>query len=249
MEIFQSNWTVKHAIKDNSMIGKIRSFEITHSKLNGWHPHFHILWFSSEKINIESFRKTLSPYWIKALDSVGLSGSDERALNVYGGEYASKYVTKLAEEISLSNSKLGNVASGIRHYTPFQLLDYVYMNEGKQDVSWAKNAFKEYSETMRGRKSIVWSRGLKHLLKIREISDDEASQPSEPDLMVFTSISSGDWLNISRAPIDYRPMILHAAEQGRDVLVKYIVSLGVSVNDYGEYPYNKRIDKSKTVAV
>jgi hypothetical protein len=240
MEIFQADWFVKSTIKKNGMVGKIRAFEITYSKLNGWHPHFHILWFSSEKINIDVFRDTLSPYWIKALESVGLSGSGDRALNVYGGEHASQYVTKLAEEISLSNSKLGKSANGIPHYTPFQLLDYVYVNEEKHDVSWAKNAFYEYSETMRGRKSIVWSRGLKDLLKVREFSDEEASMPAEKDLMVYVSITRSDWQNLVRLPIDYRPMILHAAEQGREVLIKYIGSLGVSVVDRGEFPLIER---------
>ncbi|MCX6985826.1 MAG: hypothetical protein NT118_13915 [Lentisphaerae bacterium] len=240
MEIFQANWFVKSTFKKYEMIGKIRAFEITYSKLNGWHPHFHILWFSSQKVDIKTFRDILSPYWIKALESVGLSGSGDRALNVYGGEYASQYVTKLAEEISLSQSKLGNITGGIPHYTPFQLLDYVHMNEGKDDTSWAKTAFYEYSETMRGRKSLVWSRGLKDILKVRELSDDEASQPSELDLMVYVSVSSGDWLNLTKSATDYRPMILQAAEMGKDVLIKYLASLGVPVIDRGEYQYIKK---------
>lgn len=240
MEIFQGERSVKNTFKKYGMIGKIRAFEITYSKLNGWHPHFHILWFSSQKVDIETFRDALSPYWIKSLEAVGLSGSGERALNVYGGQYASQYVTKLAEEISLSQSKLGNFTGSIPHYTPFQLLDYVHMNEGKTDTSWAKTAFYEYSETMRGRKSLVWSRGLKDLLKVRELSDEEASQPLEVDLMVYVSVSSSDWLNITRSVIDYRPMILHAAEQGRDVLIKYLVSLGASVIDRGEYNYIRK---------
>lgn len=239
-EFFFADWFVKETIKNFGTIGKINSFEITYSKLNGWHPHNHILFFSSQKLDVNILRDTLSRYWLKALEYAGLSGSEERALNIYGGEYASQYVTKLAEEISLSNSKLGNITSNIPHYAPFQLLDYIKLNSDNENVTWAVNAFREYSEVMRGRKSIVWSKGLKVLLGVVECPDEEAALPSEPDLMVYVSISKYDWNKITREQIDYRPMILQAAEMSREYLINYLGILGLKVVDRGEYPFIRK---------
>ena len=239
--IFDAERVVKETIKSVGVYGKINSFEITVSKLNGWHPHNHILLFCEQKMDESSIcilENKLSVYYRKSLQAVGLSGSDERALKIYGGEYASQYVTKLAEEITLKNSKLGNITSNIPHYTPFQLLDYIHLNHDNDSVSvsWAVDAFYEYAETMRGRKSIVWSRGLKKLLGVNEVSDDEAAQPPEKDLMVYYSIPSSDWIRINRENIDYRPLILSAAEQGREFLYNYLRSLGVQVVDRGIFP-------------
>ena len=227
---------VKEIFKKYKILYKINCFEITVSQFNGWHPHNHILLFSEAEIDMESLQSELLPYWIKSLESVGLSGSCDRALCVCGGDKASKYVTGLTKEITLGAfSKLGKNTSEIKHYTPFQLVAYV--EENPDNSGWASARFYEFSIVMRGKKQIVWSRGAKKALGIKQVSDEEAAEQKENDSVSQVLITNRAWYKLCKYGYDYRPLVLEVSEYGKTHLIKLLKQLEVDFTDLHDIPY------------
>jgi hypothetical protein len=149
--------------------GVVRSTEVTIGD-NGWHPHLHLLLFVNPLVTSEQVLAVL-PSLITdwrvlvggALDDV-LPPSVERAIDLTffdDAAAAAQYLSKVAKEITQSNSKSGR--------DPFSLLD------GAGPVGTAQ--FLEYAQSMRGVQSLSWSKGLRALLGLgASLTDDELAQ-------------------------------------------------------------------------
>lgn len=189
---FFSHRDTKEALKSVKSIGHVNSAEITYSKLNGWHPHNHVLFFNEIRSNQEELKLILYPVWEAACIRQGLSTNPD-CFKIQGGNYTSHYITKLHQEMTLSNMKL---ASGrqIPHYTPMQLLYTVqeYKKLGKH-TGWLQAAYYEYAHAMKGRKQLVYSRGLKDKLAMIETHDFELAQPTEKDLKELIYFRSNEF--------------------------------------------------------
>lgn len=146
-------------------VGWIRALEVTDGE-NGWHPHFHFLLLldpsrGASRPRVAEVVEQVGAAWSElVLRRLGSSPSLERGSDlVWLGRdsKASRYVSKVAKEVTLSDTKSGR--------DPFALLD---------DATAANAArFVSFAEAIKGRQAIAWSRGLRDRLGLAEVSDEQ----------------------------------------------------------------------------
>lgn len=192
------------------LVGSVTATEYTHGR-NGHHPHYHCLMvLDAPASQAVALVETLRSAWLTALSSVGLSGN-EAAFQVQDASAAGAYVAKFgaAEELALHGAKRGR--NGSRG--PWQLLNDARDGDAQAAAVWA-----EYALAFRGRRQLVWSRGLKARFGVGETSDDEAAaevDPAPPAAEVLRAwAGAGEpW----RAARRRRVALVHAAETGGDL--------------------------------
>ncbi|NLC10568.1 MAG: protein rep [Gammaproteobacteria bacterium] len=209
--------------------GLIRALELTHGD-NGWHPHTHELWFVDGQKNIADEKAFIVERWLKCCIKAGLVDADNAAqiaaFRLHGVDIkdrcdASDYLAKndaashwgVDRELAKATSKAGK-ANGLH---PFGLL--ALARDGDK-VAGAK--FVEYSAVMRGKRQLFWSHGLKDLVGVDEVTDEElaAQQEDKADLLGFITVQQWRW--VRKAGL--RAQLLDAAELSGWVGVEAIIN-------------------------
>lgn len=159
-------------------VGQVRALEVTYGA-KGWHPHLHVLLFvapGATESEVQDVLPSMVTDW-RCLVGSRLPGvlppSVERSIDLvwFGADASSAagYVSKVAKEISLADSKSG--------LDPFALLD---VEDVGRDRAVAR--FIEYVKTMRGRHAMDWSPGLRDLLGLGVEKSDEEVVGDDDDL-------------------------------------------------------------------
>lgn len=219
--------------------GRIIATEITHGEANGWHPHFHELWFFRKSgIDATKLERDLFNLWVLACSKFGLGEpSRKHGVVVQDGSYAAHYVSKmgqkswtLADEISKANAKSGRRAS--RSF--WQLID-IYMDDSStpQQSARAKQLIREYSEAVKNRKSLTWTPGLKKRFEIEDSTDGEIAAQQIEDAVLVAEISLPDWKIVIRHRLE--AVILDACLRGRAAIAEIIEAYRAK-----EIPRNRR---------
>jgi hypothetical protein len=160
------------------LTGTIATLEITTGSGNaGWHPHLHIIMLTepgTTQLEWSTAGNKLRQRWSDLVNKRTTVYSLERGLNLhwFGSDSATaaKYVTKLAKEITLTDTKSGN--------DPFSLLDH---SEHPELDDLHEQMFLEYAAATRGRQCHRWSAGLHALLGLGEglLTDEELAERNE----------------------------------------------------------------------
>lgn len=188
-------WTTRSGMAAKArlgVVGTIKTTEVTWGAANGWHPHKHTLLFLKAPISPAVIHAELAPLWIDACVKSGLpSPSLDRGFTVQDGSFADKYVSKwgLESEMTKGHSKIAKNGG----LTPFALLEDV-LETGDDRPYWL---FKEYAFAFKGKRQLVWSRGLRALLlpEIEEATDAELAESEDLDVVAlfFSSLSLLEW--------------------------------------------------------
>lgn len=207
-------------------VGLVRNFELKHSDLNGWHPHFHELWFVARRLTarqLEEWKRVLFDAWRTQCLAAGL-GEPNRTVGLTIVEAASpaEYMAKFGHmprwgvgaEMTRSHAKKGNSESR----TPWDLLR-LYA-EGQTRFLYL---FREYAAAFFGSAQLYWSPGLKQLFGIDEISDEALAAREEEKAYQICRISAADWRLVLRQPYESRALILKLAESGGADAVSYFL--------------------------
>ena len=201
--------------------GSIRALEVTHSWNNGWHVHFHVLLFISESLSeeqIQEQQKFIFDQWLSACLTAGLQAPSERhGVDLADGRSAGEYVGKwgVEHEITKAHLKKGRAAG----LSPFDFLDKVLDGDDRY-----KALFQEYAKAFKSRHQLVWSRGLRELLKLdAEISDEKIAESQEPESELFAQISLAVWMVVLKK--GKRGEVLEACRGGKDSLTEYLSRL------------------------
>ena len=180
-----------------SLEGTIRAIEVTHGD-NGFHPHFHVLLFTSKPVPCSAIQYLFLPSWQDACIKSGLGRpSDERGLDVRNGDQASEYVSKgafgleksfwgLESELTKGQTKLSKSKTGS---TPFGLLEK-YALTGC-DVS--KRLFQVYFSAFKGSRQLYWSNGLKAKLAVIDYTDEELLAKEDDECSVLAELTLTQW--------------------------------------------------------
>jgi hypothetical protein len=147
------------------IVGHITATEGTHGG-NGWHPHLHALFFTEKPLSERDkggLASLLSFRFVTMVKRVGRYASDYHAVDLRDGQAACDYVTKWGLENELTNHDEKDGHGD----TAFQLLS----KYGKGD-KLAGNLFREWALTMKGKKQMVWSQGLRDLFGLDAEMDD-----------------------------------------------------------------------------
>jgi hypothetical protein len=115
--------------------------------------------------------------------------------------------------------------------TPFDLLR-AFRDTGEQVYA---DLFKEYSKAFRGKKQLVWSRGLRDLLALApEMTDEEAATSTDELDTLLSMIEQKLWEFIRKN--NYRGKLLEAANLGPDIFKQALEVLQLSCG-YVEVPF------------
>lgn len=210
-------------MSDLNVTGSVRAFEVTWGNSNGWHPHYHVIWFldSNLSVSMDFIKAKLFSLWLSVCTRFHLGiPSFERGVDVRNGDYAAKYAAKfgledkaggnwsIADELAMAHTKNGRNG----HYSPFQLLDlYISGHESSGSL------FREYVAAFSGSRQLVFSKGLKSRYEIKETTDEELAVLQDDSAVLLGSLTLEQWRlvlrNTSRFQ-DSRAIVLTLAENG-----------------------------------
>jgi hypothetical protein len=211
----------KKVAHEIGLVGNIRTLEATFGG-NGWHPHFHILLFTKVELKNQeliSLQENLLLQWQSACVSSGLPLPNNHGLDLVNGAWAAAYVTKWGIEEEMTK---GHLKQGIKdgHVSPFGLLDlYDQGDEG------AGERFQQFAKVFKGKRQLVWSKGLRELLKVGEQKpDDEIISEIEKASEEVMKISYSDFQQILKYEKESE-FLCQVCAQGKEAVRAFIDDL------------------------
>lgn len=199
--------------------GFIRAYEVTHGKQNGFHPHFHILLFTSQNVTHDQVREIYGNAWQKSCLKVGLpKPSEKHGCTVQGGTKAAQYVTKwgIEDEMTKANTKI----SKRKGKTPFGLLRAVLdQDDPEYSPEYAAGLFRVYANCMAGSRQLYWSNGLRAKLALApEMTDEQVAEKITDEVSVhLATITPEQWRSIRKAKAESK--ILDVAEHNQHLVM------------------------------
>lgn len=201
--------------------GSIRALEVTHGDSNGWHVHFHVILIISEKLTEDQIQETknlIYDQWLSASLTVGLQPpSLDHGVNLADGRAAGDYVSKwgLEHEMTKAHIKKGREGG----LSPFEFLDKYIEGDARY-----KGLFLEYAKAFKGRRQLVWSEGLRELLKMGpEQTDEEIADQEDLDSLIFAKLPLDVWRVILKQ--EKRAEVLEVCRYGHTSLTEYLRAL------------------------
>ena len=217
---FWEKTKVKEMLKRLGYKGRIVATEVTWGEKNGWHPHYHMILFFDHQIDHQGLQTFIALQWQEACIKAGLKAPDLiHGVDVRNGTYAAKYVSKwgLEEEVTKGHLKKGLNGS----LTPFDLL------RGASANNHFKTLFKQFADVFKGKQQLVWSKGLKELLGIKQVTDEELIEETEKTSIEVRELPLKIWDLILK--YEKRAYVLELVEQdyknGTSLLNDFVMSL------------------------
>lgn len=217
---FWEKRVVKEMLKRLGYKGRIVATEVTWGEQNGWHPHYHMILFFDHEINEQGLQTFLALQWQEACIKAGLKAPDLiHGVDVRNGTYAAEYVSKwgLEEEVTKGHLKKGLNGS----LTPFDLL------RGCSTNNHYKTLFKQFADVFKGKQQLVWSKGLKELLGIKKVTDEELVDDTDKTSVEVRDLAVQIWEIILK--YEKRAYVLELVENdyryGTNTLDDFIMQL------------------------
>lgn len=200
------------------VVGFVTATEVTYGA-HGWHPHVHMIVIGH--VGLVPLLDSLRSEWEAALELVGASGNGY-AYQVQDASGAGDYVGKwgAAGEMTLAGKKTGRAGSrGV-----WQLLADASAGDAGAGVLWL-----EYEKAMRGKRQLVWSRGLKDAAGLADLDDAEVLEVEdlEHDLESVESLEIGAALWAEVLYGRERVKVLELAEQDLGTCVEWLLNVGL----------------------
>jgi hypothetical protein len=228
----RANRRVLDLRKSYGYVGQIRALEVTWGEANGWHPHFHEIWFFRTQLWSEStadaMQKVISGAWQSAVVTGGLaSPSDKHGVLIKRIETPRDYEGKgnasidgvdgwdAADELTRAVAKTGRAD----RLSPFDLLVYGYQDR-----------FREYAKAFHGKRQLTWSPGLKAHFAIGERTDEEIAEEEEDrDGVPVLAIEHGEWVRAIKLHPELSSIVLDEVElRGSIAAVEALKRIGIT---------------------
>jgi hypothetical protein len=179
--------------------GSVRALETTYGT-NGSHVHIHELLFCmpGENVRIPQASDLLSA-WRSACLTAGFpdhavnnAGFDNHSIDIRDGNYAASYVGKWGLDCELTKSHIKKGHQSGR--TAWDLLRASVAG----DIS-AGHLFQQHARAFKGRRQLVWSRGLRALLGLGiEKTDEQLAEESTETAQQVTTVDRCNWRCVLR---------------------------------------------------
>lgn len=253
--LMKGHSSYKSLAKKLGVIGSIKVYEVTVGEFNGWHLHVHEIFFHSKDAPfdgdavstnpdyaafLETFRAGLYARWkVDAVKAGFNEPSEEHGLQVQNGDFAADYIAKWGIESSSSwdaSSELtkAHIKKSKKGFSPFDLFRSLRDTGDERLIP----IIREYSESMFGQRQLVWSRGLKALFDVKDLSDDELVEAVEDDSERIGVLSPTQFKFIVKN--DLRTEFYLLALDGWDVLTSFLTSFP----DYPAFSMAQNFDDS-----
>ena len=222
--------------RDMGRVGHVRAWEVMHGRRrevsHGWHPHFHILLFlDRDSGDLGAWEDRLFSVWANACRLGGLDApSRAHGVRLDDGTKAGRYVAKMGlEELTGpvwgldAEMTKGHIKRAKDGETPFDLLRAILGDRGDGE---AVRLFREYAGAYRGKRQLVWSRGLRERLGLdADVSDEEIAATPEEGAEVLGRLTLDEWRAVLRC--DFRGELLELARHGWEHVRRLLDGLGV----------------------
>jgi hypothetical protein len=165
--------------------------------------------------NLDELKNEIFQQWRPACLTAGLEAPSEKyGVDLAYGESASDYVAKWGVEDEMTKGHIKQGFDG--NLSPFEFLDKIIDGEDRY-----KALFQEFGKAFKSRKQLVWSRGLRELLKIEpEKIDEEIADDQDPDSELFAQVTARQWSVILKK--EKRGQVLEVCRQGKEALRVYL---------------------------
>lgn len=184
---FWQKRAVTEMLRKLSYVGRIVATEVTYNDTNGWHPHYHMLFFFKHSVNMQALQSFLALHWQDVCIKTGLKAPTlVNGVDVRDGTFASQYATKWGLDSEMTKGHLKKGLSG--GLTPFDLLR---LSENNHD-NYAR-LFSDFADVFKGKQQLNWSNGLKDLLGIQQKSDDEIILETDEKSNLICNIAFLTW--------------------------------------------------------
>lgn len=220
------------------IVGSIRAYEPPYSEENGWHPHIHELIVLDKSVlsrempdfyqRVQRLKTRLKRRWLHCLEKHGRDASWDRGLHVNARKDVKKtYIAKaqLSSELTRMANKKSRANAGI---TPFGMLDKIRTGESRYVP-----LFQEYAAAFKRSQQLRWSPGLKELLGVKHVEDEEINEdtivtPETPEFEEIGTLYWDEWKVIWQN--DLRGELLKIASTDGEVgVTKFLDNLGAQL--------------------
>lgn len=218
--------SVRRLLAPLGPIGKVRAVEITFG-WNGWHPHIHCLIFTQRPaspgalVEIESaIYGALASYVERTLGRslIAERAVDLRPVVLANATARAEYVAGMDAMLAGFEVVRGDTKDGRKNARTIREIAAGAVAGEMGDVA----LWHEYEMATKGRQSLVWSPGLKALLGVEDVTDEEAADPEEAGDEVVCELTMSDWLLVCGA-VDGHSRVLDAAEDGGAPAVRAVI--------------------------
>ena len=205
--------------------GSIKATEVTHGA-SGWHPHYHVLLFvrqNLDAVQASKWQLDLAQRWLDCCRAAGLPLPDlSHGCTLQDGSKAARYASKwgIPEEMTRGHTKKAR-----KGHSPFDLLRWA-LETGESEPA---ALFQEYAEAFKGKRQLFWSAGLKALLAVEDVSDDELASGTDEQSIHLATLDVAQWRAVLH--FDARAAVLDAAEQGAEILAVFLAAMKESARD------------------
>lgn len=180
----------------------VRALETTYGS-HGWHPHFHVLFFRDNGLPLTlSQQYELAERWAACVHAISPEHTPdlEHGLRVTPCHNAA-YIAKLGLEVVgiTKQGKRGNLS-------PWQIAQAAAAGDPGAVALW-----QSYIKAMRNARQLVWSRGAKKTLGIKERSDDELAPDELEEKRPWLEVPGKLWDRWAKN-WDWLPLIKWLAE-------------------------------------
>lgn len=235
-------------------VGDIRSLETTYGAA-GWHPHLHILVFTSIELTpgyLAAFRRWVAERWAELLKKRGrtasyAAGVDAQTADKYVTEYIAKFGRAPENAWGPGDEMTRHTTKRGRHggLTPWQILELygapldspLWEQPGAECVGSRKRAgalFVEYANAFKGRSQLHYSRGLRDTLgQAPPPPDNEIEEiPAQAEQLV--TLGRHSWARICRRGLRGE-LLAVAGAGGYAALVEWLARQGIHLIDLSEF--------------
>jgi hypothetical protein len=207
--------------KEFGYIGSVKTLEITYG-LSGWHVHRHALFFFTEQVSdyrAVEIQAALTSRYLALLEKAGGRALPGLAVDVRTAEKNSDIVAAyLAKTDKLPESPYWGIESELTK-------SYVKSSKGAAGMTFWELLLKaatgefeyiqlvrEYAAAIKGKASVRYSRGLKELLKVESLTDEELASAPEKDGVEMALLAGEIWRQVCEKKL--RAQLLTAAGSG-----------------------------------
>lgn len=182
---FWQKRAVVEMLKKIGYVGRIVATEVTWGQ-NGWHPHYHMVFFFDGAVDMQGLQSFLSLHWQEVCVKSGLPAPTlDRGVDVRDGTYASQYVSKWGLDCEMTKGHIKKGREG--GLTPFDLLR---MSDGLDKYA---ELFRAFADAFKGKRQLVWSDGLKERLSIEQKTDEQIISETEKKSEFVRGLSEQIW--------------------------------------------------------
>jgi hypothetical protein len=223
---------------DFGVVGYSRALEITWGPFNGWHPHYHSLWFAEDLHDLESAEEFGYSLWARFDQGVQKAGlrstlpkaNDWQRVTPKDADASSvgKYLAKIADpagigyELTHTQSKSARSATGTQPH-------WSLLKEAVHGVTPDLWLWHEYERATHGKKQLVNSKHLDERLGVvldDQADDDIAAEELGTEQDALVVITAAGWaVLVSSLPAMLG--VLEVAPHGQAALSSFLTAWGV----------------------